>query len=88
MKQIILKNNTFWRFHPHGVEKVLKKDKHLKKSIGEEVQIKLFNPIDKNKQFIGKLKSFNDKEIVLEIENNNKSFERNNISQIKTVYKW
>ncbi len=67
---------------------MLKKDKHLEKNIGQEVQISLFKPIDKNKQFIGILTSFNDDEIILNIKDNEKAFERKNISQIKTIYKW
>ena len=67
---------------------MLKKDKHLKQNIGNEVQIKLFKPVDKNKQFIGVLKEFNDMEIILKIQNEEKTFDKKNISQIKTVYKW
>ena len=44
--------------------------------------------MDKNKQFIGILKEFNNMEIILEIQNERKTFDRKNISQIKTVYKW
>lgn len=70
------------------MEKVLKKDEHLRKNIDKEVQIKLFKPIEKNKQYIGKLKDFNKDIIILEIKNNNINFERKNISQIKTIYNW
>ena len=42
-----------------GLGRTLKKDKHLQKSIGEEVEIKLFKPIDKCKEFSGILESFN-----------------------------
>ena len=62
--------------------------KHLEENIGSEIQIKLFKPMDKNKQFIGILKEFNNMEIILEIQNERKTFDRKNISQIKTVYKW
>ena len=41
-----------------GLGRTLKKDKHLQKSIGEEVEIKLFKPIDKCKEFSGILESF------------------------------
>lgn len=70
------------------MEKVLKKDEHLRKNIDKEVQIKLFKPIEKSKQYIGKLKDFNKDVIILEIKNNNINFERKNISQIKTIYNW
>lgn len=70
------------------MEKVLKKDEHLRKNIDKEVQIKLFKPVEKSKQYIGKLKDFNKDVIILEIKNNNINFERKNISQIKTIYNW
>lgn len=70
------------------MEKVLKKDEHLKKNIGEEVQIKLFKPIEKSKQYTGILKGFDKDIVTLEIEKNDINFERKNISQIKTVYNW
>lgn len=83
-----IKEQYFLEVSSTGIERVLKKDKHLQKNIGEEVQIKLFKPIDKNKQYIGKLKDFNNDEVILEIENKEIKFERKNISQIKTIYKW
>lgn len=67
---------------------MLKKDEHLRKNIGEEVQIKLFKPIEKSKQYTGILKSFDKDTVKLEVEKNDINFERKNISQIKTVYNW
>ena len=45
-----------------GLGRALKKDKHLLKSIGEEVEIRTLRPINHEKQFEGILKSFDDKE--------------------------
>ena len=67
---------------------MLKKDEHLRKNIGEEVQIKLFKPKEKSKQYTGILKSFDKDTVTLEVEKNDINFERKNISQIKTVYNW
>lgn len=35
-----------------GVERILRKDEHLEQNISKEVEIKLFRPIEKQKQFI------------------------------------
>lgn len=51
-----------------GLGRTLKKDRHLEKSIGEEVEIKTFKPIDKQKDFAGILKSFDKDNIVIEVE--------------------
>ena len=72
-----------------GIERVLRKDKHLKQNIGEQINIKLFKK-DENgkKEYLGKLKEFDDFKIVIEQDENEIQIERKNISQIKTVYNW
>ena len=69
-----------------GLGRALKKDKHFEKSIGEEVEIKLFKAIDKQKDFTGYLESFNDEVIVISDEAENKmEFERSNIASVRLV---
>ena len=70
-----------------GVEKNLRKDKHLKANIGEEIQIKLFRPIEGTKEYKGILKEF-DKNNLTILNNQEVKIDRKNISQIKTVYNW
>ena len=72
-----------------GIERVLRKDKHLEQNIGEQINIKLFKK-DENgkKEYLGKLKEFDDLKIVIEQDENEIQIERKNISQIKTVYNW
>lgn len=67
-----------------GLGRTLKKDKHFEKSIGEEVEIKLFKAVDKQKEFTGYLDSFDDEKIVIADENDNLTeFERSNIAVVK-----
>lgn len=67
-----------------GLGRQLKKDKHFEKSIGEEVEIKLFKSIEKQKEFCGFLESFNDEVIVITDENENRTeFERSNIASVR-----
>ena len=84
-----IKEQYFLEISSPGIERILRKDKHLEKNIGTDINIKLFKK-DENgkKEYIGKLKEFNQNEIVLEIEENEIKIERKNISQIKTVYNW
>ena len=54
-----------------GLGRTLKKDRHLEKSIGEEVEIKLFKAVDaktKQKEFSGILESFDEKTITIRVE--------------------
>ena len=41
-----------------GLGRALKKDKHLEKSLGAEVEIKTYKPIDGQKEFAGILKAY------------------------------
>jgi ribosome maturation factor RimP len=51
-----------------GLGRALKKDRHLEKSIGEEVEVKTYKPIDRQKEFIGILKSYDKDTITIETE--------------------
>ena len=66
-----------------GLGRSLKKDKHLQKSIGQEVEIKLFKPIDKCKEFAGVLDSFDEEKITILEENVPRTFSRAEIALIR-----
>ena len=44
-----MKNEYFLEVSSTGIEKILRKDKHLESAIGEEIEVRLFKPIDKEK---------------------------------------
>ena len=84
-----IKEQYFLEVSSPGIERVLRKEEHLKKSIGEEINIKLFKKDEKgNKEYLGRLKDFNQNEIIIEQEEKEIKIERKNIAQIKTVYNW
>ena len=84
-----IKEQYFLEVSSPGIERVLRKEEHLKKSIGEEINIKLFKKDEKgNKEYLGRLKDFNQNEIIIEQEDKEIKIERKNIAQIKTVYNW
>lgn len=67
-----------------GLGRQLKKDKDFTRSIGEEVELKLYKGINKQKEFNGILKDFNKDELVIELENNEVvTFERSNVAIVK-----
>lgn len=41
-----------------GLGRALKKDRHLEKSLGAEVEIKTYKPVDGQKEYVGVLKAF------------------------------
>ena len=81
-----IKEQYFLEVSSPGIERNLRKDKHLEQNIGNEIYIKLFQK-DKNgkKEYEGILKEFNEELIILEEDI---QIERKNIAQIKTVYHW
>ena len=66
-----------------GLGRTLKKDKHLEKSIGEEVEIRLYKPIDKCKDFSGILEKFDAESITISTEEKEMSFKRTDIALIR-----
>lgn len=64
-----------------GLGRTLKKDRHLTKSIDEEVEVRLYKPLEvennkgktvKQKEFVGILKGFDKDTITIEVEDENK----------------
>ena len=81
-----IKDQYFLEVSSPGIERILRKDKHLEQNIKKEINIKLFKKDESgNKEYQGNLKSFNDEKIELE---DGTTIERKNIAQIKTVYNW
>lgn len=81
-----IKEQYFLEVSSPGIERILRKDKHLKQNIGKQVEIKLFKKDEKgNKNYIGELTDFDSEKITID---SNNEIERKNISQIKTIYEW
>ena len=93
-----IKEPYFLEVSSPGVERVLRKDKHLEQNRGEEIEIKLFKK-DENgkKEYQGILKNFDEDKIILEQikqgkeepnQVQNVEIERKDIAHIKTIYHW
>ena len=83
-----IKEQYFLEVSSTGVEKMIRKENHLKENIGEIITIKLFKPIENSKEYIGKLLEYNEQTITIQIEDNELQIERKNISLIKKFYDW
>lgn len=83
-----IKEQYFLEVSSPGIERILKKDRHLQANIGNLVEVKLFKPIEKQKVIQGILKEFNKEILIIEANEKNIEIERKNISVIKTVYDW
>ncbi len=65
-----------------GLGRTLKKDRHLEKSIGQDVEIKLYKPQNGCKEFEGKLIGFDENSITIATDVE-QTFERSDIAVIK-----
>lgn len=67
-----------------GLGRTLKKDKHLEKSIGEQVELKTFKAVNGTKDFDGTLSKFDHETITLATEDGSEVvFQRKDIAVIK-----
>ncbi|MDD6202564.1 MAG: ribosome maturation factor RimP [Lachnospiraceae bacterium] len=69
-----------------GLGRALKKDKHFEKSIGMEVEVKTYKPIDKEKQFTGILKSYQDGVITIETDRGEMVFEKGDTASVRLTF--
>lgn len=83
-----IKEQYFLEVSSPGIERVLRKEKHFLKQIGNEISIKLFKPIDKQKEIIGTLEEYNNNEITIKQNSETIRIDLKNIAIAKTVFNW
>lgn len=70
-----------------GLGRPLKKDKDFKRSMGEQVEVKLYRAVDRQKEFSGALKAYDAKTVTIEYEDGSEStFERKDIALIRLAF--
>ncbi|MCI8961652.1 MAG: ribosome maturation factor RimP [Clostridia bacterium] len=82
-----IKEQYFLEVSSPGVERVLRKGRHLEQNIGKEIIVNLFKPINNQKQIEGILNKYDDRNIYLQQEDIIE-IERKNISLIKLKFEW
>lgn len=83
-----IKEAYFLEVSSPGIERVLRKNKHLQANIGTEVEISLFKSFEGKKRLEGILGSYNENEIIIIKDKEKITIERKDISLIKTKYNW
>ena len=66
-----------------GLGRTLKKDKHFDKSIGEEIELRTYKAIDKQKEFVGLLTSYDKDSITIEAEDKEIIFNRADVARVR-----
>lgn len=67
-----------------GLGRPLKKEKDFKRSLGEEVEIRTYRPINRQKEFVGFLKDYDKDTVTIEYDDESTQvFERSDIALIR-----
>lgn len=69
-----------------GLGRTLKKEKHFLKSIGKEIELRTYKPINKCKEFVGILTDYQEGNVTMEIEGQSKTFEKAQIALVKLTF--
>ena len=81
-----IKEQYYLEVSSPGLERNLRKEKHFISQIGNEISVKLFSPIDKQKELIGILEEYNTNEITITVNNQSIKIDLKNIATAKTVF--
>lgn len=63
-----------------GLGRTLKKERHFLNSLGEEIEIKTYKPIGKDKEFVGVLKGYENGDVVITTESGDMTFTKDQIA--------
>ena len=69
-----------------GLGRALKKEKHFLKSIGMEIEVKTYKPIEKEKQFVGILTSYQDDMITIKTDKKEMSFNKSEVASVRLTF--
>lgn len=80
-----IKESYFLEVSSPGLERILRKSWHFEKQIGNQIQVKLFQAIEKQKELQGILVEYKENELKLQINEKLIKIEKKNIAVAKTV---
>lgn len=68
-----------------GLGRTLKRERHFMQSMGEEVEVKTYKPIDGSKEHIGILTGYDNGDVTIEINDKSVIFAKADIATVKTT---
>ncbi len=83
-----IKEQYFLEVSSPGIERILRKEKHFVSQIGKEILVKLFKPIEKQKELIGTLEEYNNNEITIKLDDKSIKINLKDIAIAKTIFNW
>lgn len=83
-----IKNQYFLEVSSPGLERILRKEKHFQSQIGKEISVKLFKPINKQKELIGTLVEYNKEGLTIKVDDTTIKIDSKDIAVTKTIFNW
>ena len=71
-----------------GLGRPLKKEKDYIRSMGKEVEIRTYRPIDKQKEFYGVLAAYDNSSVTIHEEDRDRTFDRKDIALIRLAIRF
>ena len=85
-KDYISENYIFEVSSP-GLDRPLKKEKDYARSLGKDVEIRLYRPVDKKKEFVGTLESYDKNTVTIGLEDGQSmTFDKSAIALIRLAF--
>lgn len=82
-----ISENYIFEVSSPGLDRPLKKEKDFARSIGKDVEVKLYKAINKEKEFVGVLTAYDDETITLEMDDESTMiFQRADIAIIRLAF--
>ena len=69
-----------------GLGRPLKKEKDYKRSMGKELEIRTYRAINKEKEFYGILKEYNESSVTIDCEGTEMTFQKSDIALIRLAF--
>ena len=66
-----------------GAERVLKRPSDFERFLGSDVSVKLYQPVDGSKQFVGVLQSYDDGNVTILQNDKPRTFEKSTVAQVR-----
>ena len=85
-KEDFIEDSYIMEVSSSGLGRPLKKDKDFERSLGEEVELRLYKPRNRQKEFTGILKAYDKDTVTLEMDGAEEVFERGEIALIRLAF--
>ena len=86
-KEDYISENYIFEVSSPGLDRPLKKEKDFARSIGKDVELKLYKAINKEKEFVGVLAAYDEETVTLEMDDASlMTFDRADIAIIRLAF--